>query len=1041
MKPTFISSSPLGSDLLEGKAQEQIAKSISQLIKNDNMKTRLVGLDGGWGSGKSNLIKIIEQKLKKSHHTFLYDAWGHQEDLQRRAFLEELTENVSSNSVVDSEKWGKKLKELLSRKRETVTKTIPRLSYGIIITLLITVLTPIAKTISESVDNIYWKLLITSSPLLLGIAIWLIISWKRGYLLTFNDIYFLYKNKDLTNETHVTISEKEPSVKEFQGWMNDLSKDLEKKKLIIVFDNMDRLPPEKVRELWSSIHTFFAEQSFDNIWVIIPFDREHISDAFENKIEISDQFLEKSFSIIYRVSPPVLTDWQKFFDMKFEEAFCQKQYDDLATIRRIFGILQHNITPRNIISFMNEMVSLRLVVEEDILLKYIAIFVLTKKDILKAPVDQILSLKFLKEAHLLFQDDQELPNHIAALVYHVPLASASQVSLTREIQNSLQNVNTTRINELAKHIHFIDILEQVIENEDFEIPNTVSTLDALDGKFIEPPNNNKRMQEIWDFLCDEVSKITMIEQTFSNTHELLIKNCSNKKVESLVEYLISEFREIDIFQGDAYFIALSSLSKYLDELKSNIKISIKTLKTTPENYVNYLKVAKKDFKKYKLECDASELKKYLIGKSPDDLKGLEVLSVINNDFDFKEIIDGLVESVKNKVLTVENFEPFYNFYKAITKDKPIEILEDDQIHNLLTQIEEDSEGYYDLLAMRLSRVSSFPGFGGITQSILTNTDDNLVKKIAERIEYFDTYGNLLLEFISWKQPLLKEVLKDLTLNSYGTAKIDIVSILEQFENLHTSLDLTPRVLLKRFNAWIRFAKEEITPENVTDVIQDFSFFEYAINIENELTRHIIEMMVTHMKTISLGDWGTALRDEESYLSNVSYWLLDGGQLKTLPDNAISAYKSILVDIAKGDFTIDDQAVWDLYYSRINKNKLKSTVKNIRDLFISEISITPYLFLWFSEMLINHGDLKKRSADVTRKILTPVASDATCLEFIIDNDEVFIPLINEAGDDAYDFKDIIRQKILETDVAEKITSFAKSIDVDGESGPRVEVLEV
>ena len=30
--------------------------------------------------------------------------------------------------------------------------------------------------------------------------------------------------------------------------------------MIIVFDNMDRLPNNKVQELWSSIHTFFAEK-------------------------------------------------------------------------------------------------------------------------------------------------------------------------------------------------------------------------------------------------------------------------------------------------------------------------------------------------------------------------------------------------------------------------------------------------------------------------------------------------------------------------------------------------------------------------------------------------------------------------------------------------------------------------------------------------------------------------------------------------------------------------------------------------------------
>jgi hypothetical protein len=37
---------------------------------------------------------------------------------------------------------------------------------------------------------------------------------------------------------------------------------------------MDRLPPEKVKEIWSSIHTFFAEEEYKNIHIIIPFDRK-----------------------------------------------------------------------------------------------------------------------------------------------------------------------------------------------------------------------------------------------------------------------------------------------------------------------------------------------------------------------------------------------------------------------------------------------------------------------------------------------------------------------------------------------------------------------------------------------------------------------------------------------------------------------------------------------------------------------------------------------------------------------------------------------
>ena len=59
----YIDSVPAGKDLFAGKAQEQLAQSIAELIKNNDTKKKLVGLEGDWGSGKSNLIMILEGLL------------------------------------------------------------------------------------------------------------------------------------------------------------------------------------------------------------------------------------------------------------------------------------------------------------------------------------------------------------------------------------------------------------------------------------------------------------------------------------------------------------------------------------------------------------------------------------------------------------------------------------------------------------------------------------------------------------------------------------------------------------------------------------------------------------------------------------------------------------------------------------------------------------------------------------------------------------------------------------------------------------------
>ena len=121
--PKLIKNMPCEEDLFAGKAHTTIAQNICDTIKN-NPDCRMIGLDGSWGTGKSNLLKIVEKHLNqqenKKYHFFLYDAWGHQEDIQRRAILENLTDFlVNEKKILSNKKWEEKCKNLESRTKET----------------------------------------------------------------------------------------------------------------------------------------------------------------------------------------------------------------------------------------------------------------------------------------------------------------------------------------------------------------------------------------------------------------------------------------------------------------------------------------------------------------------------------------------------------------------------------------------------------------------------------------------------------------------------------------------------------------------------------------------------------------------------------------------------------------------------------------------------------------------------------------------------------------------------------------------------------
>ncbi|MEQ8926313.1 MAG: hypothetical protein RLO81_10900, partial [Fulvivirga sp.] len=178
-------------------------------------------------------------------------------------------------------------------------------------------------------------------------------------------------------------------------------------------------------------------------------------------------------------------------------------------------------------------------------------------------------------------------------------------------------------------------------------------------------------------------------------------------------------------------------------------------------------------------------------------------------------------------------------------------------------------------------------------------------------------------------------------------------------------------------------------------------------------------------------WEKALDDEDSYIFKCLNLMLESDKIKSLPDNLVSAYKSALTGYANGEFVFNSDEAWERLYSKVNKNKLKPTFKNIRDIFISEKKITPEQFKYLLPFLKDHAALDKRSNDVVRKILSEVATVNDCLTVIIRESDFFLPIIKSAKDDADDFKDIIRQKIENGITENGLLEFAKKLKIEFE----------
>ena len=162
--PRFISNKPCGEDKYEGKSQERLVNAIVNHIlsidknfidkKSKQKPSRIIGLKGAWGAGKSNVIKQLEQHkdIKNKYYVFEFDAWGHQEDLQRRSFLETLTKNLIDKNHFNK-LWKQRLEDLLAHKIVRINKTLPKFDAGAFWTALFLALTPITVFVAERLEN------------------------------------------------------------------------------------------------------------------------------------------------------------------------------------------------------------------------------------------------------------------------------------------------------------------------------------------------------------------------------------------------------------------------------------------------------------------------------------------------------------------------------------------------------------------------------------------------------------------------------------------------------------------------------------------------------------------------------------------------------------------------------------------------------------------------------------------------------------------------------------------------------------------------
>ena len=1054
--PHFIADKPEGKDLYAGQSQNRIAANIIQfLTENDNSNRKVIGVEGEWGSGKSNVIEILRNELKDDYFFFIFDSWGHQEDLTRRSILEGLLSKLIEDKVLKGEKkyWDEELKNLLSKKIEKKQTNIPKISWGVILSVLGIVLIPITKFIADnylkSFDekkipvDLYGYLVAMFILLLSFVPLmgWIIFSVYRaekgkGWEVL-EELFYIYKGKEITNILSETISENEPTVLQFTKFLSKLENGAIKK-LVIVFDNMDRLPSTKVKEVWSSIHTFFAsDYNNKKTWAIVPFDNAHICDIFkdEDGKQRADSYIHKTFSIVFHISPPLISDWKNFFNSQFLEAFgyTPPPEQNIDTIFDYHHIADPKIKPRDIICFINDLVALKKLWTEQIALKYLALFALKRADILeKDPFSAILTKSYLgNELTSLFKFDEDLQTNISALAFNVPISIAGEILIKPTIQKALSGSGT--LTQVFDQKCFLPVLKSAFYNSPIDIVHTISCFDSLPLEIqVEPEIIN-----FWEDLSGMILKVEKFEPTHVDAIKTLARRSKNHfTIESLIRHLFTEAISPDdqkrkYFAGAKYYQLIVDVDSLLKDIWEEKPITelLPYNDVEPDEYFDFINSCIGPYQNYKVTCDNKKLNEFLISKfdANEMSKYFNQLDIIKENTDLSEfkkhvndLLPSLTPALPDYQKTITNV---FGVGKALAIDgKLLFVLPENIALALLTAVPTD-ECAVDLL---LSIISA---------NILSPTPEHMANPVCKKLlgevshkasfiklyKYYMNYTALIKYHLQNPSELIKAVISDLTIGSDSISGSDATFMLSKYNEIKTiifdgKVDLL-NMFISKVNGFYGDTDISSFDENALSYMIPIITDNHLIDCN--LVNDVLSRANEFIDTLDKETWVSSFKESGTSLIIKLYKTLSDlakyNLTSKLPPNASIAYTEVIKSISRNELPVPkDVDFWKKLYENQSGN-LTTTFKDIRDELLrpnhGPVSIEELLF--FENGLFHHGkvDDNHNIADETlRRILIPLATnDETYINLLKRNMPSINKIIEKAHDSIGDFKIALESK--------------------------------
>jgi hypothetical protein len=739
------------------------------------------------------------------------------------------------------------------------------------------------------------------------------------------------------------------------------------------------------------------------------------SDGNEKINSKGDGYISKSFDVIYRVSPPILSDYSMFMKKKWIEAFGDiVSEEEYHYITQIFDLMCPAKNPRNIIAFINEFVSIKQINNYSIPERYISLFILQKEDILSNPEEKIISLGFLGLLKQVY-NNEKTSKYIASLVYQIDPEKALDIIYKNNLKLALNNCDLKQIEEIAKLPIFFDLLIDVLP-EITNIENAIISVDHITETVRSQVGIHQQVwKEIYNSAMANPDMLAIDCDDCLPYQSSILDHLSDDDKTDFICFVFNKVYSSEKFNSIGYYKIVKRFKEVLEDSRATLDKILdhkdnKDREINVQQYIALLEYAKDDHPTANLSCSLGDLDEYLVSKTLEDLDSLHFVNYLDEDkkkqlTDYKALLKRLFSSQLNNC---ENLIKIISCQKDIgetidTSSIPTATIRD--MYN--TTIEKDF--HYDVIAIRLANPDKSDSNMNVFTPLLTSqapVEDDVIK-IADVIQHYIDFGDLVKNLQQMSQfPIYCEIVKYIFQENRGRFA-NVMVLIQNFPLVCEKISVAPELVLENYNGWLRFLKEE---SGLTSKIKNSfsdSFVRECMKSKTDIAKYAVEQIRIYFDGFTKEQWEACFKNPNEYDFQVA--LMVNYPFTTL---SIEYLKNVLLGIAKGESEMGGNAEYSKLLDSLlelgHETKIKSAFKDILDILCLK-AISEDMFIFFGKWLFEFSDMESKQ-EILRTILPPhLLDNKVCLNIISTYKSQLPKIIAKSKEDKDAFIDGLRER--------------------------------